>query len=391
LLSQIINKWAAKFIFEEPINSIQFMTTYIRHSILVLCFAIAACTSAKKNIGHNSLQAAELLPYGRTDIANNKLELISSAAHFGFIFRGNSCDIYTSLPAGMDHNYLQYELDGVYQKRIKISKDENNPIHLTASNNGEHTAWIYKATEATTGPVFIEKIAGTDLKAIPNSNAPLIEFIGNSITCGADADDSGLPCGKGEYHDYHNAYYAYGPRVARQLGLNYILSSVSGIGIYRTWNREEPSMPQVYEKTDFGVGSTRNWDFSKYSPKIVSIALGTNDLSNGDGKSPRTPFDSARFVNDYTRFAQLVKSKYPKAQMVFLNSPMVSGDRNKLLQNCLQTVKMKIDALYPADSPVALFFFKPMQARGCAGHPSVEDHAILADELLPFFRTLLNK
>ena len=77
--------------------------------------------------------------------------------------------------------------------------------------------------------------------------------------------------------------------------------------------------------------------------------------------------------------------------MVFLNSPMVSGDRNKLLQNCLQTVKMKIDALYSADSPVALFFFKPMQARGCAGHPSVEDHAILADELLPFFRTLLNK
>lgn len=367
------------------------MTTYLRHSILVLCFAIAACTSTKKNIGHNSLQATELLPYGRTDITNNKLELISSAAHFGFSFRGNSCDIYASLPVGMDHNYLQYEIDGVYQKRIKISKDEKSPVHVTASNNGTHKVWIYKATEATTGPVFIEKITGTALAAIPSSNAPLIEFIGNSITCGADADDSEMPCGKGEYHDYHNAYYAYGPRVARQLGVNYILSSVSGIGIYRTWNREEPSMPQVYDKTDFRVGSTRNWDFNKYSPKIVSIALGTNDLSNGDGKSPRTPFDSARFVNNYIGFVQFVKSKCPGAQIVFLNSPMVGGDRNTLLQNCLQTIKMKIDSLHPADPPVTLFFFKPMQARGCAGHPNVEDHAILADELLPFFNSLLGR
>jgi hypothetical protein len=30
-----------------------------------------------------------------------------------------------------------------------------------------------------------------------------------------------------------------------------------------------------------------------------------------------------------------------------------------------------------------------MQARGCGGHPNVEDHAILADELLPFFKKLL--
>ena len=119
--------------------------------------------------------------------------------------------------------------------------------------------------------------------------------------------------------------------MGRQLGVNYILSSVSGIGIYRTWNHEEPSMPQVYDRTDFQVGSTRNWDFSKYTPKIVSIALGTNDLSNGDGKTPRTPFDSARFVNNYTSFVQFVKSKYPSAQIVFLNSPMVGGERNVLL------------------------------------------------------------
>ena len=362
--------------------------TRIHLFVPIFCFVIAVNSYAQKNVGKTSLQARDLLPYGRADIADNRLELISSAVHFGFSFEGNECKLYASVP--MDHNYLQYELDGVYQKRIKISRDEKEPVVLKAKNKGRHTIWIYKATEATTGPVFIEKVTGTNLRVIPNSGAPLIEFIGNSITCGADADTSDMPCGKGEYHDYHNAYYAYGPRIARSLGTNYILSSVSGIGIYRTWNREEPSMPQVYDKTDFQVGSSRQWNFSKYSPKIVSIALGTNDLSNGDG-TPRKPFDSARFVNNYIEFVQFVKSKYPKAQIVFLNSPMVSGERNVLLENCLNTIKKNIDRLHPSDKPVALFFFKPMRAGGCAGHPSVEDHKVLAEELYPFFKTLLKR
>lgn len=358
----------------------------------LLLFWLLACTStSKRATNQQTLLAKDLLPYGRSLITGNKLELISSAVHFGFSFEGTECNIYTSLPDWLDHNYLQYELDGVYQKRIKISKDQKDPIHLIASNGGRHTIWIYKATEATTGAVFIEKITGKNIKSLSNTNAPLIEFIGNSITCGAAADASDVPCGSGVYHDQHNAYYAYGPRVARKLKANYVVSSVSGIGIYRTWNREEPSMPQVYDKADFLAGSSRKWDFNLYNPKIVSIALGTNDLSNGDGKTPRNPFDSTKFVNAYTGFVQFVKSKYPEAQIVLLNSPMVSGDKNTLLENCLGTIKNNIDDLHSSDKPVALFFFQPMKARGCGGHPSVEDHAILADELFPFFKNLLGE
>ena len=364
--------------------------TYTKSFLLIVSFVIAGCVSTKNIVSKSDiLQANDLLPLGRTSIANNQLELISSAVHFGFSFEGSTCDIYASVPDWLDHNYIQYELDGVYQKRIKISKGQSEPIHLNSSGDGKHTIWIYKATEAATGPVFIQKIAAKNIRSIPNSQAPLIEFIGNSITCGAAADASEVPCGSGVYHDQHNAYYAYGPRVARMLGANYILSSVSGIGIYRTWNREEPSMPQVYNKTDFQVSGSRSWDFTTYTPRIVSIALGTNDLSNGDGKSPRTPFDSTKFVNGYVGFVEFVKSKYPNAQIVLLNSPMVNGDRNILLQNCLNTIKNRIDNLHPSDKPVAIFLFKPMKAEGCSGHPSVEDHAILADELFPFLKTLL--
>jgi hypothetical protein len=358
---------------------------------IILLFLICSGSAVAQSNTTKFLEAASLKPYGRSLIdRDHNLELISSAAHFGFSFTGKECTIYAFINDPDGHSYLQYELDGIYQKRLRVHGNRVQPINVTATTDGPHTVWIYKATEATTGPVIIQKLVGNDLHALDNTSAPLIEFIGNSITCGAAADTSEVGCGKGVYHDQHNAYYAYGPRAARALDLNYILSSVSGIGIYRTWNMVGPSMPQVYEKESFSLGDSILWNFKTYTPKIVSIALGTNDLSNGDGVHPRTPFDSAVFVKDYIAFVQLVKSKYPEATIALLSSPMINGDKRILLQNCLTAVKRSIDALFPGSKTVALYFFNPMKAGGCSGHPSVEDHAVLAQELIPFFKSLLN-
>ncbi len=356
-----------------------------------LCLSFTNCSNSKNvQAAPDTLPATSLLPFGRWGItADKKLELISSAVHFGYSFRGTECRLYASLSDWQDHNYLQYELDGVYQKRLKVSKGTADPIIISANGTGQHTVWIYKATEAHTGPVFIEKVVATNVKSIAVPDAPMIEFIGNSITCGAAADASEMPCGTGVYHDQHNAYYAYGPRVARSLKANYMVSSVSGIGVYRNWNSDGPTMPEVYEKPDFQLTNKSQWDFARYAPKVVSIALGTNDYSNGDGKKKRDPFDTTIFIKTYVKFVQLVKAKYPSAQIALLSSPMINGDRRQTLQSCLTSVKMKVDQLFPAGKTVATFFFEPMQARGCGGHPSVEDHAILAQQLLPFFQKLM--
>jgi lysophospholipase L1-like esterase len=309
--------------------------------------------------------------------------------HFGFSFKGESCSVYAYNNDAGGHNYLQYVLDGVYKGRLKVTGNTPNKIMINTGSAGKHVVWIYKATEAITGPIIIREISADDIKAIAPTPDPLIEFIGNSITCGALADTSDVKCGQGAYQDQHNAYYAYGPRVARALHANYLLSSVSGIGIYRTWNMDGPSMPQVYEKRSLQQDDTVLWDFKKYEPKIVSIALGTNDLSNGDGVHARKPFDSAMFVKNYIAFVQLVKTKYPAATIALLSSPMVNGNNRILLQHCLTVIKKNIDALYPGDKPVALFFFEPMQPHGCSGHPSVADHGVMAEALYPFFKNLL--
>jgi lysophospholipase L1-like esterase len=363
---------------------------YFRLAIFCSFICFGCASSGVKTDTATSLPASALQPYGRFLMNQaQQLELISSAANFGFSFTGPGCAIFASIPNTDGHNYLQYELDGVYQKRIKVQGNAKEPIIISAPGEGNHTIWIYKATEAHTGPIVIKQINGTHLKPLSRPAAPLIEFIGNSITCGAAADPSEVPCGTGVYHDQHNAYQAYGPRVARALKANYILSSVSGIGVYRNWNSDGPTMPQVYEKIDFQEKNQQLWNFKTYSPKVVSIALGTNDFSKGNGKKARLPFDSAQFVSNYVQFVQVVKTKYPNAQIALLSSPMINGAGRTLLQNCLTSVKEKIDALNPTAKPVELFFFKPMQARGCSGHPNVEDHAVLAHELEPFFKKLL--
>lgn len=363
---------------------------------LPLCILQFSCGQLKSagsgadssSVTDSTLTALQLKPFGRF-VLNEKLglEMISSAVHFGFSFEGTNCKIYANIPDVKGHNYLQYELDGVYQKRIRVDGNSSAPITIQVPA-GKHEIKLFKATEAHTGPIFITKVTASKVKSLAIAHGPMIEFIGNSITCGAAADPSEVACGTGDYHDQHNAYMAYGPRLARMLNVNFMLSSVSGIGMYRNWNSDGPNMPEVYEKVDFQEKRGEMWNFSTYSPDIVSIALGTNDFSNGDGKTPRKPFDAAAFTASYIKFVQLVKTRYPKARIVLLSSPMVKGESRIKLQNCLNEVQESIDAQYPADK-VEKFFFEPMEARGCGGHPNVEDHGMLAQQLQPFFSKLI--
>jgi lysophospholipase L1-like esterase len=335
----------------------------------------------------DQLPASALHPYGRYWRNGSQLELIGPAAHFGFRTTGSECRLYAFIRN--NHDYLQYEVDGIYRGKFVIGDSVQGPVLLKIGAPGPHTIWIYKTTEGGAGPTFIQKITGTGLQQLRRPNAPMIEFIGNSITCGAAADTAEYPCALGGYFDHSNAYNAYGPRVARALKANYILSSVSGIGVYRNWNSNSPTMPEVYGNADLRENSQRPWDFAAWHPSVVSIALGTNDLSHGDGHTPRQPFDSTAFVDACTKFIKTVKSHYPTARIAILNSPTVGGTDGILLRNCLVAVKSRVDALYPSDKPIALHFFQPMAVRGCGGHPSVEDHGLLADELVPFFRQLL--
>jgi len=260
------------------------------------------------------------------------------------------------------------------------------------SDTVSHIITIYKATEASNGGVLFN---GDDLiteELAPQTKKKKIEFIGNSITCGYGADETEIPCGKGEWYDQHNAYMAFGPMLSRNLGVDYMLSSVSGIGMYRNWNsenQEESNMPDVYQ--NLYLDKNINKPFSNdYQPDLVSICLGTNDLSDGDGTKQRLPFNKEKYISNYINFIKNIYKRYPNTRVVLLNSPMVSGEKNILLVSCLKEViaAFKDDKIH---KPIGLLEFNEMKPKGCDYHPDAEDHKVIAAQMEDYFKKLLNE
>lgn len=322
-------------------------------------------------------------------LQNNAVGLISSASYVEFNVKGDSINIYLQTESS-NSNYYVISVNDNYKKRYKIEGDSVQKIKLELPNSEQNKVGIYKATEAFNDKIIFH---GIDAEALlPMEKKPFqIEFIGDSITCGALSDDSDIPCNEGEYQDQHNAYLAYGPRLARRFNAGFVLSSVSGIGMYRNWNdenTEEAIMPQVYDHLYLNKDNPKPYNLD-FKPDVVSICLGTNDMSGGDGIKERLPFNAEKYTVGYIKFVESIYKRYPETKIALLSSPMIDGEKKDTLISCLKQVQkyFKINQ----DKNIALFEFDKVYPNGCNYHPSVEEQNAMANALEPFFKSLLIK
>jgi lysophospholipase L1-like esterase len=145
-------------------------------------------------------------------------------------------------------------------------------------------------------------------------------------------------------------------------------------------------MPDVYGGVYMEYADTVSaWDFRRYTPDLVAIALGTNDFSDGGGPTPRAELDGDAFVRDYTLFIGTVRTHYPRARMVLVDSPVLDGAKKRRLNEYLRRVIA--DRAAAGDSAITQFSFKGRYASGCDGHPDLEEHVRMADELEPELRS----
>ena len=369
---------------------------YYRLFYLLLFVAIFSCKQAEKSSEQQKIHTYQstdpVFNYsGRVleDSSNHSAELISAASSVQFQASGEKLELQLKAEAP-HHAFAAIEVDGSYSNRYQVSGDSVTTISIPLKKKGFQKVKIFKATEASTGKLFFLAAKADSITTLQEKKDLKIEFIGNSITSGMGADESDLPCGEGEWYDQHNAYWAYGSRVARALNADYMLSSVSGLGMYRNWNDEDqPVMPDVYQTLSLDADTTKLRDFTKFQPDLISICLGTNDLSDGDGEKERKAFSQKKYEENYTNFIESLYEKFPSVKIALLTSPMIdpTSEKGKMLQSSLKAVKAKFENKHT----IALYEFEKMNPTGCGFHPSIEDHEVMAEKLIPFYKELLNQ
>ncbi len=316
---------------------------------------------------------------GRIDNSNPELPRFwAPGVYAQFIYEGDSCivTINDELPWKNSHNYISINIDNKVNDRIKLT-DKVNKINIGEKvAPGKHKVTICKTTESGIGYVEMVNIQSNKLlepDCLPDRK---IEFYGNSITCGTGADTSALPCDSGEWHDKHNAYMAYGPVTARALNAQWVLTSVSGIGMVHSCCNLEILMPQVYNKVNLRSNEIE-WDFSKYQPDVVTICLGQNDGVQ----------DSTLFCSAYVNFIQTLRNHYPTSKIICLNSPMGDGTLNPVLKNYISSIVNHMNS--NGDKYVSSFFFSRSYVGGCDYHPTIEEHQLIAEELTGYIKDLM--
>jgi lysophospholipase L1-like esterase len=241
---------------------------------------------------------------------------------------------------------------------------------------GEHQLTLVKRTESFLGTLQLRGLSpvGGALVPSPFPFTRRIEFVGDSITCGYGNLGADFSCSFSADTENENA--AWGAIAARALNAAHTAIAYSGKGVYRNYGGAAGDlMPALWRRT-LAQQSSSTWDYSRYTPDVVVVNLGTNDFSIGD--------PGQAFVNAYAGFLRELRGTYPAAHLVCAMGPMEnSPEYATRVQAAIAQVndaRTSVLTLTPQDCA---------QSCGCDYHPSELTHQRMASQLVQHLRTTL--
>jgi lysophospholipase L1-like esterase len=288
-------------------------------------------------------------------------------------FRGTAASV--QLNDGNNQNAFEVVLDDQAPRKFRTTSSQTSYPLASGLAAGEHQVIVWRSTEVfdsgTTDFVGIGDFgAGGALLAPPPAPERRIEVIGDSISVGAGLEGGSANCAANKSST--DNYYAYGSVAARAVGADVVTIAYSGIGVYRSYGGNDPTMPARYDRAL--PSNDGAWDFSKYQPHVVVINLGTNDFGSGD--------PGQAFVDAYVTFAKQVRSKYPDAY--FILAAMYSN-HEAAIGNVVN--KLKSDG----SSKVELLKLAAAQNnKGCAQHPDKTAQQAMGQLLATRLKAVMN-
>ncbi len=335
---------------------------------------------------------------GRSIYRNEIRYLSYSCSAVEFVFTGKkvTAEIWTDweLKEEWQHIFQGYAAvmvndSGNSIKRFPLMPGVNTYTIYESDNAAPVKIRIMKFSEASFGKMGIVSIsADGEIKPAPKPNG-LIEFIGDSITCGYGIE--GVWNTDNFKTAQENPWDAYAASTARMLGMEFDLIAWSGIGVISCWVDDDsngPSdvwvMPDLYDYTDRGLENILGikddslkeiWDNSKRSPEICVINLGTNDNSYTRNIPERVKL----FGERYKAFLQKIRDKNPEAYIICTLGamgqdlyPEIEGIVSEM--NDPKILSMAFDVQLESDGI------------GADWHPNAVTHKKMAEKLAAFIK-----
>ena len=332
---------------------------------------------------------------GRFDRTDSETRLFHAGSMVKLTFRG------TYLKAVINSTVLWGELqlgiiaDGDMQG-IPLSPD-NNRTDITVSaaeglENGEHTVIIYKRHAAN--QILSLKEFETDGEFISPDPFPerKIEVYGDSVCAGEviEAYDYTEKCDPENHNSrYDNVWNSFVMQTARNLNAQIHNICQGGIALLEgTGYFHYPDfigLESVYDKVCYFPegGEPTKWDFGKYIPDIVIIAIGQNDKHNG--KTDKDDIDISEpgyrevWKTAYIKLVRELAGYYKNADFVLTTTILMHGAE---WDDAIEEIKQELCGM-GIKAHHNLF---SRNGAATPGHPRLSEHNEMAKELTEFIR-----
>lgn len=289
-------------------------------------------------------------------------------------------------------NYLGVIVDGV-QTKLLLAPEGRQEITLAEGlSEGEHELLLFKRQDMCHavqlhGLGFAENAEISVPEALPKRR---IEVYGDSVSAG-EVSEAVEFCGQVDpphNGEFSNSYYSYSWCTARLLGAQLHDIAQGGASLMAdTGYFHAPDylgMEQIYDKIEYNdqVLPTKQWDFARYTPHVVILAIGQNDNHPDDYMSADIDCEKAKVWRAHYRdFVANLRKIYPNAHII-LSTTILNHHENW---------DISIDRVCTslADAKVHHFLYSK---NGCGthGHIRIPEAEQMARELSAFIETLPN-
>ena len=337
---------------------------------------------------------------GRTYFSEDSLYCALSGSGAEFSFTGTKCSVTikgdsNAINAASADNHARV---GIYVNGERVIDDMVDQIQevynvFESETPQDVVVSVVKLSESPMSTFGIGniKVTGTPIKPTANKDL-LIEFVGDSITCGYGVDDPDK--------DHHfvtateDVTKAYAYRTAQALNADYSMVSFSGYGIISGFTNNgkkvtAQTVPQYYTKLGFSWSANGNfapsnidWDFSKRQPDLIVVNLGTND----DSYTQSDPEKKQEYCDAYVEFLKTIRANNPDARILCAFGIM--GDR------LFEYVQLAVNNYTEetGDTNISAMKFDPQDPNdgySADWHPSVTTHEKASEKLVAEIKSIL--